>query len=156
VAHLHLPSGLWNETLIRQVFFKEDAGEILNISTGAACKRDIRIWHYEKIGVYIIKSGYKLARKCSMPSSSTGLNNTVSWWKFLWRLSIPTKVKIFIWKGFHGWLLTNEALLKKQVKLSSFGCPVCKSGKETTLHALWLCPFIKIPNLYILLEKILN
>ncbi|KAK2658796.1 hypothetical protein Ddye_005329 [Dipteronia dyeriana] len=48
VADLKLPSGLWNESLIRQSFLHEDASLILSILCSSQFFADVVFWHYEK------------------------------------------------------------------------------------------------------------
>ncbi|KAK3205111.1 hypothetical protein Dsin_019157 [Dipteronia sinensis] len=138
VDSLKLQNGSWNDVLVRQSFSKEDAEAILTSRMGI---HDSLLWHYDKSGTYSVKSGYWFAKNMDSNPSCSGLNPSVSWWKFLWRLCLPTKIKIFIWKACNDWIPTNVNLAVHGVKVEKF-CPFCRRKAETSLHALWGCSFL--------------
>ncbi|KAK3221517.1 hypothetical protein Dsin_008542 [Dipteronia sinensis] len=72
-----------------------------------------------------------------LPGSS-GLIGSEAWWKFLWRVELPHKVKVFIWKACHNLIPTMVNLTKRGVPLKPI-FPLCKKKKETTLHVVWGC-----------------
>jgi len=51
----------WNEPLIRKMFLFHEAEEILNLRIPASEGDDILAWHYEKSGLFSVRSAYKLA-----------------------------------------------------------------------------------------------
>lgn len=48
----------WKEVLIQKNFMKEDAQQILNIPLPRTPKPDKLLWHFNKRGEYLVKSGY--------------------------------------------------------------------------------------------------
>ncbi|KAK1591233.1 hypothetical protein Q3G72_004378 [Acer saccharum] len=57
------------------------------------------IWKFDKRGLFSVKSAYRVALAIvnpKLPSSSTG---PCPWWKRLWKLNLPSKVRIFCWKA---------------------------------------------------------
>ncbi|XP_075500174.1 uncharacterized protein LOC142538760 [Primulina tabacum] len=48
------------------------------------------------------------------------------WWKFLWALSIPPKVRIFCWRAVLDIIPTEQNLLAYHVPSSVFMCPLIK------------------------------
>ncbi|KAK2662222.1 hypothetical protein Ddye_000796 [Dipteronia dyeriana] len=74
--------------------------------------------------------------------SSSGLVSSISWWKFLWWLNVPSKVKLFIWRACHNWIPSLVNLAKRGVG-GDVLCPVCYRQAETSLHALWTCTALK-------------
>ncbi|KQJ89430.1 hypothetical protein BRADI_4g25636v3 [Brachypodium distachyon] len=64
-------------------------------------------------------------------------NNTA--WKTLWKLRIPAKVKIFVWRTLHGALPCRVVLANRHIKVSG-QCPLCAIGAEDILHMLFKCP----------------
>lgn len=59
-------------------------------------------------------------------------------WKFLWSLYLPPKVKNFIWRACLGILPTNELLWHRHMRKDGF-CSVCGCEMESVVHALWSC-----------------
>ncbi|KAL5572754.1 hypothetical protein UlMin_022351 [Ulmus minor] len=64
------------------------------------------------------------------------------WWKILWGLKLPPKVKSFCWKLCKGWLPTLLALSWRGMNIDKT-CFRCKSHTESTFHALWKCSLVK-------------
>ena len=73
-------------------------------------------------------------------SNSNGLN---TWWKFLWHLKIPPKVKISLWKACHHGLPVKVCLTERHILLDVV-CPVCLKEPETMIHSLWGCKGLKV------------
>ncbi|KAK1371240.1 hypothetical protein POM88_037332 [Heracleum sosnowskyi] len=70
-----------------------------------------------------------------------GNNANTDSWNFIWKLKIPPKVQIFMWKLHHG-MLPVKALLQSRMRnsLATLNCCRC-SDTETVLHLFWQCPF---------------
>ncbi|KAL5574849.1 hypothetical protein UlMin_016548 [Ulmus minor] len=60
----------------------------------------------------------------------------------LWGLGIPPKVKVFWWRVIHNILPTSFNLRAKHVPANPC-CGLCGYSVDTTVHTLFLCPFIK-------------
>ena len=60
-------------------------------------------------------------------------------WKFLWALSIPPKVKSFLWRACLGILPTFEMLHLRHMRDNGL-CPGCTLASESMAHSLWTCP----------------
>ncbi|KAK2649115.1 hypothetical protein Ddye_016604 [Dipteronia dyeriana] len=58
VVELRLPSGCWNEALIREYFFPIDVNMIMSIPCSYTSAKDYLLWHYDKLGSSSVKSGY--------------------------------------------------------------------------------------------------
>ena len=88
----------WDAKFIMQLFGEDEAKVILKILVGSMEHEDILIWHYTKDGEYTVKSGYKTTMvlkeevECSNPAAS------LSWWRSLWKLKVPLKVKKIVWR----------------------------------------------------------
>ena len=57
-------------------------------------------------------------------------------WKSIWSLNVPGKIKHFLWKSCTNSLPTMENLLKKTI-VSENVCHLCSEQPEDVLHALW-------------------
>ena len=56
----------------------------------------------------------------------------------MWKLNIPNKVNIFLWKALHGIVAGMGILAQRHIPTSS-QCPVCKGGCEDIGHLMFTC-----------------
>lgn len=65
-------------------------------------------------------------------------------WKSIWKLRIPTKVQLFMWKVEHG-VLHTKVLLSKRMRgvFTNVQCAFCGLQEENQEHLLWLCLYVK-------------
>ena len=61
----------------------------------------------------------------------------ITFWKGLWRLHMPEKIKLFWWQIGHNVIPVGEWLGKRG---GPIGCPLCSSPIESLRHCLWDCP----------------
>lgn len=108
VSDLIESPGKWNVELIQQSFLSPDSELILTLPLSPFNHNDSWLWHYNKNGIYLVRSGYNLAVDIdsSGPSSSSEVLST--WWKAFWALKIPRKILIFGWRGYHEILPTTK------------------------------------------------
>ena len=63
-------------------------------------------------------------------------------WKKPWKLSIPSKVKIFTWRALHGNIPCHVILANKHItNLVNF--PMCQTKAQDIKHALFTCAHAK-------------
>ena len=101
VVKLRLNSELDN-TFIRKLFGEGEAMEILSLPVGYFEHDDVLRRHYTMDGEYTVKSGYKVAMELKGRTKPSNPNQMISWWKKLWQLKLPPKVKVFSWKMCKG------------------------------------------------------
>ena len=93
--------------------------------------------------MYQVHSGYHLL--CELQgnevASSSDIDGQRKFWKSLWKLNIPNKVKIFLWRACTNSIPTMLNLCKRKIVPSS-ACNHCHVGEETVLHALWPCEVV--------------
>ncbi|KAK2665904.1 hypothetical protein Ddye_004478 [Dipteronia dyeriana] len=128
--------------LCRKILWKEDADIVLSISTSYRFRDDTFCCHYTHDGEYTVKSGYKVGMniECSiicLISMGNGFD-----WKRIWRINLPTKIKVFIWKTCHDWLPTMVSLARRKIHADGL-CLLCANSYETTTHVLWGCKKLK-------------
>lgn len=59
-------------------------------------------------------------------------------WQIIWKLKVPNRVRIFIWKvGNH--ILPVRSFLKKRMVNLNPHCPCCDQENETSFHTLSEC-----------------
>ncbi|KAK2664867.1 hypothetical protein Ddye_003441 [Dipteronia dyeriana] len=85
---------------------------------------DTLCWHYTADGNYSVKSGYKLGNESEYlnRASCSGSGLLESWWKTLWHLEIPTKVKVFIWRACRHCIPTRQCLAARHIQDANGVC----------------------------------
>ncbi|KAL5805000.1 hypothetical protein ACOSQ3_031800 [Xanthoceras sorbifolium] len=96
VRELISDSGSWNEQLIGNSFNADDAAAILGLPLSMQRQRDIQIWHFNANGAYSVKSGYWLAENSILRPGGSSSSSLTDWWRFLWKIHLPPKIKIFL------------------------------------------------------------
>ncbi|XP_060668083.1 uncharacterized protein LOC132799665 [Ziziphus jujuba] len=95
VACLLTDSGAWNLNLLQASFSTDEVEVIKNIPFDGADKADRFAWKFSRTGVYTVRTGYWEARKLGVGNRISGPSDSTVhiWWKGIWKLSIPNKVK---------------------------------------------------------------
>lgn len=104
-------------------------------------------WKISSCGTYTVKSGYELAVrwKLSMGNDtgeSSNLEEVQRFWKKVWRLQVPDRIKIMTWKLFHNAIQVYENLKKKGCSEGG-SCSFCGYKYETIEHIFIQCWWIK-------------
>ena len=71
---------------------------------------------------------------------ASNLKESKAWWKFVWNLNVPPKVKLFV--GCKNWLSMHYNLSKMGMSVNPF-CFMCGLTLELVCHCLWNCPSMK-------------
>ncbi|KAL5848355.1 hypothetical protein ACOSQ4_006368 [Xanthoceras sorbifolium] len=58
-------------------------------------------------------------------------------------MRIPAKIKMFIWRFYHGWLPALEVFVQRKMTATA-SCPFCQRHGESILYATWGCPELKL------------
>nr|XP_051221482.1 uncharacterized protein LOC127339703 [Lolium perenne] len=137
-------TGQWDAQLLHELFNQVDVARILRIPLNDQGFEDFIAWGMTSHGRYTVRSGYYLqwkhqfghrAAQLSLPGRSA--MNPV--WKNLWRLKLPGKIKIFIWRSLHG-IVPIKCILANRHVGTSGECPVCNLHAEDLRHLLFTCP----------------
>ncbi|KAI5408202.1 hypothetical protein KIW84_054142 [Lathyrus oleraceus] len=62
-------------------------------------------------------------------------------WQKIWHLQVPERIRTFIWKMSHKWLITNDFL--NHLQLHNNICDICGTLHDSILHSLRDCTFSK-------------
>lgn len=144
VNQLMQPDGVgWNTELIYQLFYRFDADEICSIKLPRSGGSDVLAWHYEKSGVFSVRSAYRLAvsiqnHSNTTTSSSSGEADDRSIWDIIWKAKVPEKVKVFGWRVAIGTLATKRNKWKRTLETDST-CNICGACEEDEFHAVVAC-----------------
>lgn len=108
------------------------------------------------MGHYSVKSAYAVIREIREGDSSS---DNFGFWRKMWNLKIPLKVKHFVWRASNGRLPTKDHLLAKHVNVCHL-CPVCNREIKTILHVLVTCRFASLcwkeANIWVDLQQVNN
>jgi len=133
-------TGEWDVQLIQDIFWPEDVAVIMQIPIDHDMD-DLPAWHFDAKGLFSVKSAYKVAvsrrdvkagRDASTSGSSRGDNGDFEWYR-IWKLQIPNKVKMFIWRLAHNSLPVRRNVSRRGVELDT-KCPVCQRLDEDCGH----------------------
>ncbi|KAF5442887.1 hypothetical protein F2P56_035499 [Juglans regia] len=130
----------WNIPLVQNIFTPEEAAIISRIHVSACNSNDKQVWRCTKNGLFTVKSAYHL--QVSLNDNKMGqasdTSNHEALWNRLWKLKVPNKIKIFIWRSAREILPTRVNLHKRKI-IDSPMCPICLIHPETVSHVLWTC-----------------
>lgn len=137
VSDLMSADGHWNEELIRQIFIPVDAEAILRTPTRYG-EDDWWAWEFEKHGEYSVKSAYRRLADTQPQGPPEPGNSGDPFWKLIWKLEVPPKVKVFWWRVVHEFLPAKDILHRRHIEPLSH-CDVCGADRETIKHTLVDC-----------------
>ncbi|QHO00044.1 uncharacterized protein DS421_13g403050 [Arachis hypogaea] len=145
VKDLLVEGGGWNEELLRQVFPPNIKDKILSTPISLINKEDCFFWPHRLDGNYTIKSGYYIAKyeeRVGEDNWASSSDNFKEVWSEIWKMQIPNKIKIFLWKASHNIIAVNYNLWKRKITNSPI-CRICRNGEESVEHAILLCPWTR-------------
>ena len=130
--------GSWDIEILKDYFAPLEVDLILKIPLSYNYVEDKLVWPHTANGVYSVKSGYNfLAKEKSLPSSAfSHQDDGQSVWKKLWSLSVPNKVKNFLWRASREAIPVKKNLVARKV-IAEDVCDHCHVATEDVHHALW-------------------
>ncbi|XP_012857002.1 PREDICTED: uncharacterized protein LOC105976270 [Erythranthe guttata] len=142
---LESDSNSWNLQLVHNIFWEVDVDRILGVPLGGPHTNDSWVWHHSPKGNFTVRSAYHMILNNHNLSSPMGIGNNGSIsgtnnreWKCIWRLPIPPKIQIFLWRFCGNNLPTNEELHRRRI-ITSPACRRCGASNESTLHVIATC-----------------
>ena len=125
----------WDHDILNDIFDDRDKNLILKIPPSERRTVDLWYWMHEPKRAYTVHNSYKVLRPCpDIPSNSI--------WNRLRSLSVPSKVKHFMWRALTNILPTTENLLQRHVEVPT-ACPICHASSENVYYILLVCPFAR-------------
>lgn len=134
----------WNFELLSTHLWEVDRQRVLSISIGGETAQDRLIWHYSKTGSFTVKSCYHMIISSDYGESSNlgvggGQSGSTSInWDLIWRLKVPPKVHMFLWRATLDILPHYAELCRRRIR-STPTCDRCNIAEETTNHVLFGC-----------------
>ena len=110
------------------------------IPLSSSSQVDTLIWPFNPSGQYSVKSGYKFLQECAENSHASVQES--AFWKKVWGLEVPSKVKNFVWRACREALPTRKNLQRRKIVPDGL-CDLCKAGEECS-HALFFCSDVQV------------
>ena len=134
---INVEKGEWKYSEVQRLFLPHEVATICGIPLSTRLPQDRIIWGLTPSGNFTTKSAYKLlvshaSTNLAGTSSSTQQNK---FWKALWQLRVPTKIKHFAWQACNRSLPTMVNLQRRHITALDT-CEECKTQPEDELHAL--------------------
>ncbi|KAG6693248.1 hypothetical protein I3842_10G159900, partial [Carya illinoinensis] len=131
--------GWWNIQALRALFNPNVIQKILQLNISVHAE-DSLFWVHEKNGIYSVRSAYRMLQQDISNDMEQHSRESLAsvFWKCLWHLKLPKKIKIFAWRACHEKLPTFQKLKLKHV-LENDICAFCSSCVEDAAHALFYC-----------------
>ena len=126
----------WRNEVIDHVFNPVEAEMIKAIPLSSSSQVDTLIWPFNPSGHYLVKSGYKFLQECA--ENSHAPTQESAFWKKVWGLEVPSKVKNFVWRACREALPTRKNLQRRKIVPSGI-CDLCKAEEEDCSHSLFFC-----------------
>nr|POF24766.1 putative ribonuclease h protein [Quercus suber] len=131
----------WREEVIDHVFNVQDAEAIKNIPLSLTNQSDALVWPFMPSGKYSVKSGYRFLFESFAQSQRTAQD--LAFWKNLWSLKVPSKIKNFVWRASREALPVKANLCRRRITLEG-QCEICRTGDEDCSHALFFCSDVQV------------
>lgn len=125
---------------IQQLFSTDDTYAILSIPLSSRLPGDRFVWAYTPNGEFTVRSAYKVIMAIS-PSSNSGTPSDCwkrsTFWKTVWGLHVPNKIKAFTWWVCKNILPTKVNLCYRRV-IDNPVCEACGLEAESSARVLAL------------------
>jgi hypothetical protein len=125
----------WNLDLVNQVFNPRDATEIVKIPITMSQNADTPLWRFGKNGNYSVRSAYYQLMEVITDNSHLREPGD---WMALWKLKIPNRVKIFLWRTLRGCIPVKDRLTQRGVQCGAI-YPCCEAASENEWHCFFGC-----------------
>ncbi|PNT63269.1 hypothetical protein BRADI_4g13587v3 [Brachypodium distachyon] len=140
----------WDVAKLNEHFFPMDVDVIMNIPLGTTTRSDFWAWHFEKTGVFSVRSAYRMlahtrSRREDWIEHRAGASDVVGLqkkWNLLWKMHVPAKLKVFTRRLAKNSIPTDAVRFRRNMAQSSI-CQICHAAKDTWRHALIDCTMAK-------------
>ncbi|KAK8682914.1 hypothetical protein V6N13_038993 [Hibiscus sabdariffa] len=125
-------SRTWKPDMFVSWFDIEDMDQICCIPIARLELQDKIFLRYDQSGEYLVKSGYKVMRNefSGAPSSFD-----VQFYKQMWNVNMPPKVKINMWRIANNYIPTFASLQMRRLNVNNI-CLLCQSSSEIVSHLI--------------------
>ena len=132
----------WKTDVLHALFLPHEADVIKGIPLSSRLPADKLIWAEEPNGKFSVRSVYRVALRLSKSADQVTSSDRTQlrlFWKRIWDLPLPHKVRRFAWRACRDILPTKVNLMSRNVVKDQF-CNECKMEFKTTGHLFWTFP----------------
>ena len=134
-------SASWKVHVLDALVFPYEAKVIKGIPISSHLSTDKLIWAETPNGKFSVKSAYEVAMRLSKHADQGASldQSQMRWfWKKIWELPLPHKVRHFAWQACRDILPTKVNLMCRKVFHDQLYVE-CSLEAETTGHMFWTC-----------------
>ena len=143
-------SRTWKQELIEYTFPEVVAEKILSIPLAEKPHDDFQVRSAEASGEFTVRSAYQLLQNTENNPRAYALGDDYKdFYRKLWLLDLPSKIKITVWKISWNFLATHVNMLLRRLTDTSM-CPRCGSRSESMEHF-----FSRMPCYNISVERVI-
>jgi hypothetical protein len=130
--------------VVRASFIGIDADAILRTPV-RGLGEDLWAWEPGKHGIYSVKFVYKLldTRRQQLEDVEAVVTSGDESWYRIWKLDVPPKVRVFLWRVIHKFLPAKQVLHRRHIEPVAT-CDTCGGKEESIEHVLMDCTIAKI------------
>ncbi|KAF7824519.1 ribonuclease H [Senna tora] len=129
----------WNTNALMRFYNRSSVNEITQILLPYRQCPDVLAWKINKEGIYTVKDGYRTLQNMETETAQ-GRNNNFPW-NWFWKLNMPHRILLFIWKLMNHALPTSIILKQHHVPVVDTKCGLCGTKEETLSHLFLTCDF---------------
>ncbi|KAL0010578.1 hypothetical protein SO802_005686 [Lithocarpus litseifolius] len=132
----------WKVNVLDALFLPYEADVIKGIPLSSCLLANKLIWAEAPNGKFSVRSAYRVAMRLSKPvnqGTSSERSHLRLFWKRIWDLPLPHKVRHFAWQVCRDILPTKVNPMCRNVVKDQL-CDECKLEFETIGHLFWMCP----------------
>ena len=131
----------WNTQLLPTLFSQMESDQIAKIPLTRTVSEDSIFWPHVQSGQYTTKFGYCfLKTKAQLVNVQSPSQDELMkpLWKRIWSLSVPCKVRNFLWRACKNAIPTLNNL-KRRCVVEDSKCSLYAQHDEDVIHALLSC-----------------
>ena len=136
----------WDTAKLETHFLPMDVEAIKQIPICYVRQPNFWAWHFDQRGIFTVKSAYhaimetKRRREDYLEGTAAHSSSEQEerGWKMLWKVKVPSKLRVFAWRLTRSCLPTGEVLAERGMATTAI-CPVCNAAADTWRHALLEC-----------------
>ncbi|KAF5179542.1 Beta-carotene 3-hydroxylase protein, partial [Thalictrum thalictroides] len=130
----------WDMDKVLEVVQNPIASVIAEVEVIGRENEDRFLWWADRKGKFSVKSAYRLSLPIIEESRHAhGIRKVAS---KLWKLGLPAKLQLFLWKFLMNALPTGDVLNSHTIN-GDFACVWCGSELESHLHFFFLCQWVQ-------------
>ena len=135
----------WDLQAVDTHFLPMDGELIRSILLSGRRQEDFWAWHYEKSGVFSVRSAYRMLvttreRRSNWIEHNPGRSDVEADqkdWTDLWSVKVPSKIRVFLWRLAKHSIPTGDVRHRRNMAQTS-NCSIC-GGQDSWKHSLLEC-----------------